>query len=356
MPRIKTATIPEQVAAHLREGIASGRWIGVLPGRDLLASELGVSPRSVQNATALLEKEGLLISQGKGKRSAIRAMDDANAAKPMRVGLLLFKRQDRWEDFIIELRHQLEDAGHIPVVPDEGLQEIGMNPKRLGRLVNKAKADVWMVASASREILQWFVDHDLKVFAFAGRRFELPVAGTGPKKWSCYEEAVHQLAGLGHERIVFLCHSQLRKPTPAHSARSFLKAMTEAGIATGEYNLPDWEQSPEGYRKILDSLFKTTPPTALVVDEAHLFHATYHYLAQNNLKVPQDVSMICTDGDFGFSWCEPSVAHIDWDYEPVVRRIMKWVSNVARGVDDKRQSFTKARYVKGGTVGPPPDQ
>ena len=213
-----------------------------------------------------------------------------------------------------------------------------------------------MVASSSREILQWFADQDIKTFAFAGRRFELPIAGTGPKKWICYEQVVHQLTQLGHERIVFLCQSQLRKPTPALSARSFLNALADEGIATGTYNLPDWDESPEGLRKILDSLFKTTPPTALLVDEAHLFHATYHYLAQNNLKVPQDVSMICTDGDFGFSWCEPTVAHIAWDYQPVVRRIMKWVNNIARGVDDRRQSFTKAYYVEGGTVGSPPDQ
>ncbi len=351
MPRIKTTTIPEQVASHLREGITTGRWMDHLPGRDMLASELGVSPRSVQKAIMLLEKDGLLEPQGQGKCHLIRVPEEGFEAKSIRVGLLLYKRLDRREEHIIELRHHLENAGHIPIVPNEGLLELGMNPKRVARLVRNTKANAWIVAAATREILEWFANNDIKVFAFAGRRFDLPIAGTGPDKWLRYEEAVHHLTELGHKRIVFLCDSQLRKPTPSLSARAFLKGLADAGIATGDYNIPDWNESPEGFHKILDSLFKTTPPTALFLDEAHLFHAAYHYLAQRNLRVPQDVSLICTDGSSGFDWCEPSVAHFAWDYQPAVRRMVKWVNNVSNGIDDRRQSFTKSHYIKGGTVG-----
>lgn len=351
MPRIKTTSIPEQVAAHLREDIASGRWADYLPGRDFLAADLGVSPRSVQKALDLLENGGLLVPQGNGKRRAISMQAESLVAKPIRVGLMLFKRQDLQEEHWIEMRHQLEKAGHIPVVPSEGLQELGMNPKRVARLVGATKADAWIAAAASREILQWFADSGIKTFAFAGRRFEIDIAGTGPDKWLRYPEAVRHLTDLGHKRIVFLCQSQLRKPTPALSPRTFLKAMADAGIVTGNYNLPDWNESPNGFRKVLDSLFKTTPPTALLLDEPYLFHAAYHYLAQRGLRVPQDVSLICTDGSRGFDWCEPSVAHFAWDYQPAVSRMIKWVRNIANGVDDRRQGFTKSVYVKGGTVG-----
>jgi len=34
---------------------------------------------------------------------------------------------------------------------------------------------------------------------------------------------------------------------------------------------------------------------------------------------------------------------------------MRWVNNVARGVDDRRQGFTKAEYIDGETVGSSPD-
>jgi DNA-binding LacI/PurR family transcriptional regulator len=316
---------------------------------------LGVSPRSVQKAILLLETAGLLKPQGKGKCHLIRTRKGGSATKSIRVGLLLYKRLDRREEHIIELLHQLGNSGHIPIFPKDGLLELGMNTKRVARMARETNADAWIVAAASREILEWFNNNDIKVFAFAGRRFKVPIAGTGPDKWIRYVEAVRHLAELGHKRIVFLCGSQIRKPTPALTARSFLQGMADAGIPTGDYNLPDWDDNAEGFRKVLESLFKTTPPTALFLDEAHFFHAAYHFLAQRNLRVPQDVSLICSDGSSGFEWCEPSVAHFNWDYQPAVRRMVKWVNNVSSGIDDRRQSFNKSYYVKGGTVGPAPD-
>jgi DNA-binding LacI/PurR family transcriptional regulator len=112
--------------------------------------------------------------------------------------------------------------------------------------------------------------------------------------------------------------------------------------------------SNEGFECILDSLFRVTPPTALILDEPILFNAGFHHLARRGLRVPQDVSMVCTDVEPGFAWCLPAITHIRWDYHPLVRRIVRWANNVARGKDDRRQSFSKAEYVEGGTIGPAP--
>ena len=95
-----------------------------------------------------------------------------------------------------------------------------------------------------------------------------------------------------------------------------------------------------------------TPPTALILDEAFQFHASHHHLSQRGLKIPQDVSLICTDDDPGFAWCHPAVSHIRWDTRPVVRRVVRWTSNVARGKDDRRQTLSKAEFAEGGTIGP----
>ncbi len=40
--------------------------------------------------------------------------------------------------------------------------------------------------------------------------------------------------------------------------------------------------------------------------------------------------------------------------ESLVRRITRWANNVARGIDDRRKSLTKAEFKDGGTVGPVP--
>lgn len=143
----------------------------------------------------------------------------------------------------------------------------------------------------------------------------------------------------------------------AISPQAFLGELEAAGIATSEFNLPDWEESKEGFERGLDSLFGgLTPPTALMLDEPYLYYAAYHYLAARGLRVPQDVSLVCTDSDPGFVWCQPSVAHMRWDHRPVVRRIVSWANNVVRGKDDSRQNLYKAEFIEGGTVGTAPQE
>ena len=135
------------------------------------------------------------------------------------------------------------------------------------------------------------------------------------------------------------------------SERAIFEEMEAHGLPSSSYNLPHWEDNSEGFHRVLDGLFRVTPPTALIIDEAFLFHAAENHLAQLGILAPKHVSLICTDPDPTFSWCEPSVAHIRWDTRPVVRRVVRWVNNIARGKDDRQQTLTKAEFIDGGTVG-----
>lgn len=95
-----------------------------------------------------------------------------------------------------------------------------------------------------------------------------------------------------------------------------------------------------------------TPPTALFVEEACEFIAVQHHLAKRGIFAPKDVSLICSDDNPFFEWCEPSVNCIRWSTRPVVRRVVRWVDPIASGKDDHRKSFSMAEFVEGGTIGP----
>jgi len=92
--------------------------------------------------------------------------------------------------------------------------------------------------------------------------------------------------------------------------------------------------------------------SALNLDQAFLFFAAQQHLAQRGILAPQHVSLVCTAPDPFFSWCQPTIAHFRYDLRPVLRRVVRWTDNVARGKDDRRQSHTKAEFVDGGTIGP----
>jgi DNA-binding LacI/PurR family transcriptional regulator len=151
-----------------------------------------------------------------------------------------------------------------------------------------------------------------------------------------------------------LTREERRKPEPGRVERVFLEELRGHGIATGPYNLPDWVDDPKGFQRCLGSLFNHTPPTALIISTLELYTATQQFLGHRGIRVPQNVSMICSDPHPTFAWCDPTFSHIAYDSAAWLRNIMRWLNNVARGKNDRRQIFTKAEFVDGGTVGPVP--
>jgi DNA-binding LacI/PurR family transcriptional regulator len=125
------------------------------------------------------------------------------------------------------------------------------------------------------------------------------------------------------------------------------------GIKTGPYNVPDWEQSPAGLRRCLDSLFATTPPTAIIFDRPNEMIGAQLYLARKKIYAPEDISLI-SDDDPTFEWCEPPVCCFQWQIQQWVSRTVRWVVNIANNKDDKQHRFTKARFIERGSIGPVP--
>jgi hypothetical protein len=345
----------EQVAKHLRAELLRGSLSGTMPGVYPMAAELGVNHKTVKAALAMLKEEGLVVGRGRGREPSIVPPSGKVARSGLRVALLMLDTRSRGQDYMIDLRHLLEDAGHVPFYPDKTLLDLGMDPKRIARFVRRTEADAWVVAAASREVLEWFAAQPLPAFALFGRRRELPIAGAGPDKKPPILAATRHLIELGHRRISLLVRRQHRLPQPGPLALAYLAELEAGGIQPGDFNLPDWQESQAGFQNLLESMFHRTPPTALILDEPFLFNAAVYFAAKRGLQVPEDISLICTDEDPSFDWCEPSVAHIRWNYRPVVRRIVRWANNVSHGKKDLRRTLTKAEFVEGGTVGVVPE-
>jgi len=270
------------------------------------------------------------------------------------VAILDYGPRHEADGSVNELYHQLSEAGHTPFFPPKCLTALGMDVERIARMVKRTPADSWVVIAGSYEVLAWFAEQEIPVFALYGRHSSFPIAAMRPDKVPAIATATRRLIELGHRRISFLCHRPDRLPQPGRTAQAFLDELEAAGIEPTAFNLPDWEASMEGFTEQLDSMFRHTPPTALILGEAFLYNAALHFLAARGLRVPEEVSLVCTDADPNFRWCQPSVAHIRWDYRPVIRRIVQWSNNVARGKDDRRKTLTKAEFVEGGTVGRAP--
>jgi DNA-binding LacI/PurR family transcriptional regulator len=351
MRNLRIRSAYEQLADFLKEEIRSRTWTGAMPGETWLVTHLQVGRDTVRAAMTHLEEEGVITSQGQGQRRQI-VMNSEEFAKNYRVTLLLHSPNDRQDELIHNILFQLAQRGYQVEMAPKSLVEMGMKVERVAHMVKQVETDAWVVVAASSDVLEWFASQAAPAFAIYGRFSRRSMAGIGPDKFPAYQTAIRRLVELGHRRIVFLLPEQARKPKLGLLARKLLEEMEIQGIATGTYHLPDWERGPAGLRKCVDRIFELTPPTALIVDEACEFIAVQHHLARRGIFAPKDISLICSDGNPIFEWCEPSVSYIRCSNRPVVRRVVHWVDHIASGKDDHRKSFSKAEFVEGGTIGP----
>lgn len=352
MDPFHSLTACEQLVAHFRHLISTGELSGSMPGIRKLANTLSVSSNTVVAAVTQLEREGFLEPQGHGRRSKIVLPDNFVRSK-FRVTLLPYERADTEQDYVVEIQRRLRLEGHDVHVAEKCLMDMKLNVSTIARSASRTKTDAWVVFSSTREILEWFAHQPVPTFALFGRFRNLPIAGMGLDKVAAFRAAVRRLAELGHKRIVLLQPAHNRVPMPALLIRESLEEMEANGIKTGPYNIPDWEQTPSGLRKRLDALFAVSPPTALILDRPNELIATQLYLAHKGIFAPRDVSLV-SDDDPAFEWCHPSVSCIQWQIHPWVNRVVRWVDNVARGKVDQRQSFTQAKFVERGSIGPAP--
>ncbi len=351
MPQLTILSPSQQVAQFIRVRLLRGAWNTLMPGAPQLAEEFGIDRKTVDAALKILEQEGLLIAQGPGKKRKIHQPKNLTPTK-LRIAILACEDSDRSLNYMVETHHRLSEDGHNAFYAPRYLNDLNMDVKRVARMVKQTEADAWIVLSASREVLEWFSEQPFPSFAMFGRRIGLQMPSVGPDKLPPLLEATRALIRFGHRRIVLMVRPRRRLPVPGTSETAFLEELKKHGLPVGDYNLPPWEDSIEDYHARLDVLFRSTPPTALIVDEVVLFLATQQFLAKKRIRVPDDVSLACTDNDQCFDWCRPEISRISWDIAPVVRRVVRWASQISHGKIDFRQTLTPARFITGGTIGP----
>jgi len=354
---LRRQPLVEQTATHLREGLQSGRWVGQLPGVPQLVKELVVSKHIIRAALGVLEKEGWIEEGGVGRRRTIVLQRNATTVhRTLRIGVMLYvplvEEDALTTTILLEVRHQIEMAGHICVFSERNLTQMKDDLTRISRCVKTTAADAWIVFGGSLPVVEWFVAQPFPVFAFGGRFENLPVASSATRIAPAIESAVNALVERGHRRIVLLAETVLRKPTPIPSLESYLVFLESHGIAATDYNLPHFEDTAEGLDNCLDGLFRLTPPTALIVNQASQCVAVFSFLTRHRLRVPHDVSVISMIMDPVFNLCMPPLDHFGVQSEKHIARIARWVDGVAKGRPVKRQTQFHTEYVPGGTVGP----
>lgn len=341
-----------QIAEHVRQGAREGRWGRYVPGVRTLATELGVSKDTVRAALRILEKENSVTSEGAGNRRRITG-GPPERRRGLRVAILLDEHLHANNahslELILVVRNAIETMGHSCLLCDKSLKQMPQ-VRLVGRFVEETNADAWIVYSAPRDVLEWFSGCGLPALAIGGRCLGLSLASVSTDVKRAMAATVDALVALHHTRIVLVCPSLWRDPSPGPSARALLERLDWHGLSASDYNLPTWQETPDGLQEMLKSVFRTTPPTALVITEPSVSVGVRIFLAERGLAVPRDVSVVSLLPDPVFSFHRPVIAHFEWPTSRVVDRVMAWIDAVSQGSRDRSATVLHARFCRGGTI------
>lgn len=316
-----------------------------MPGRKRLSTDLGVNARTVDRALLILEEKGYLQAQGPGKRRRILKKAEGGSKPALQVEMLLYERDEAYNPYVQELRRALASAGYRLNVASKTMLDLNRDPLRVARMVRASPGKAWIVESAPRPVLEWFAQEKIPTFALFGAMTNLPIAGTGTDNFPALREALQNLFERGHRRIVLLTREERRKPSLGLMEQTFLDELQVRGIETGSYNLPDWNETPAGLRKCLDSLFAVTPPTAIFLSHNAQLLAVENYLARHRGRELRNVTLISIDYHQHYDWCDPPIPHFRWEAQAAVRRVVKWVEDLASGKVNRRQKSIRSRFV-----------
>ena len=146
---LKIATAAEQVAAHLKNEILHERWTKTMPGRDRLAKELGVDGSVVERAFRHLQKQGVLQSQGAGKRR--RVIAKASQKLSMRILFVPYELEDQYsQPLIVELQNRLQAAGHRTSFTPKSLLDLKHSPDKIASLLRSHPHEACILVAGSR--------------------------------------------------------------------------------------------------------------------------------------------------------------------------------------------------------------
>ena len=358
---LRRLTAGEQAAEHLRQRIESGNMDGPLPGVLRLSRMLGVSPATVRAALGQLEEEGWVLPAAAGRPRVIAGAGEVPAARRPRALRLMILPGERLEDedapcrqMLFDLKAALESEGHSCHFAAKSQSQVGYATERIQRLVAGCEADAWLVLGGKREVLEWFAARSVPTMALGGVTAGLRIAATGMETVAPFRAALRHLMGLGHRRITFLSPAFLRDRAGSPYVRAMQEELAAGGLASGDYNVPDFDETPEGVRALLRENFRVTPPTAIIVTYTTWLVTLLAFMARRGLRPGRDVSVLSLGYDLWLPWHYPAVAHFVGDEPRVLRHILQWIRNVARGREDVRQLRFPLRFVDGASVGPVP--
>jgi DNA-binding LacI/PurR family transcriptional regulator len=355
---VRRRFLTEEVLAHLRAGIASGRWGELLPTERSLAASLHISRSTLRVALKTLRHEGMIESiRAHGNKITAQAGRTPAAPTTHTVGLLspgpLHLHAPFANAWLDHLRAELHDHGMGIVVHENS--HVYTQTRRstaLELLVTRNRHDFWIPVLSTPTMQAWFARSGISC-VLAGsphRGIELPSVDVD--FFAACRHAAVTLLQLGHRHILFV-NEQSRARGYGMSESGFFKGVADYADPGVEVTVrrvrPDERLTAAQVRPIWK---RRHPPTAVLVMTAGRCLGLYGCLAQLGLRVPADVSLLCRSSGTFFEHMIPTPAHYEFRPEDYAALLAHQVLAKAKGTPPGGHAHQlMPKFVRGESLG-----
>ncbi|MCX6876547.1 MAG: substrate-binding domain-containing protein [Verrucomicrobia bacterium] len=359
------ASLVEETAAVLKEGIAGGRWLEVLPGEHQLCAEMHISRTTLRKALESLFRQGLLGCGGHGRRHRVlaggRKTPGTAAANPwcgkeirilsaLPVRELVSLTQTALEHF----HSELEAAGYTYQFDYCPWLKGRRAAAELKRLTDQAVVAAWALLGASEQVQRWFEGTGLPGIVFGTRFPGIRVPSAEFASGAVGRHAGMEFLRRGHTRIA-LMHPAMILAGDAQCGDG-LREVASQPPAAAEVIDGAYEPSARGIRRAMERLLaRAKPPTAYFVTQPNFVWPVLGCLQQAGWAVPGDAAVISRGDDLFLATSVPEVARYGHDGVRLGKAAARLVLATITGGSDATTSRTvMPEFIPGETLGPVP--
>ncbi|NWK55737.1 substrate-binding domain-containing protein [Verrucomicrobiaceae bacterium N1E253] len=344
-----------QTANILRDQIATGKILHMLPGENKMSEDLQVSRKTLRAALLILTSEEIISEPTPGARRRILSKPQ-KVNQQRSVGILLPRPLDELhassQDLFRALRKNLNRLGVSIHYHDYPFLTTRQNPNQIKGIFKSHHADVWVVLEITTTIVEIAEELNIPVVACGGRTHN-KFHNVAYDAVSALEHAFHNLINHGHQRICYPSDKQ------GSSIPSLASILEQQGIEViPELHFPACDQSTTDFVCMLERLFKRpNPPTAFITGGPRNLITLITWLAKQKLCVPEDVSILHIGSDPMISPIIPKISYYSTSYAPLAKQLGRIISALLENPNAKLEQKTFFMdYIPGASLAPPQSQ
>lgn len=352
-------SLVERASDAILEQIAAGHWKGWLPQERSLAPTLSISRNTLRAALQRLRTRGMIEPiRGQGYRIIKSEVPRKAGGQKTKAVMVLSPEPLGWlrpslGNLIDELRVLLfQDDIHLEVHSGKHYYRSG-TPALLKKLVSQHPAVCWILLRSSARVQQWFSRHRIPCL-ISGTTFpDIDIPSVDVDYRSVGVHAAGRFLGLGHRHLLLLIED-----LSAAGLDACLKGFCEVieKMPGASVTVLKHSDNIEEIRQLMAKTFsRKTRPTAGLVSNSYFYLTASGALHQLGLRVPEDVSLICTDSDHFLPFLLPRPCHYDFNHESFARKLAQMVNKILHGETLKQKEVRLfPKFIPGDSVGKPP--